>query len=53
MFTFKKLNKKVNRIHENSLRLVLNNHQSALDEMLDTLSGNSPTMHWQFADQSL
>ena len=38
MFTSKGLNKKINRIHEKSLRLVLNDHQSTLDEMLDTLN---------------
>ena len=38
IFTFKVLRKKINRIHEKSLRLVLNDHQSTLDEMLDTLT---------------
>ena len=38
MFTSKGLNKKINRIHEKSLRLVLNDHQSTLDEMLDALN---------------
>ena len=38
MFTSKELNKKINRIHENFVRLVLNDHQSTLDEMLDTLN---------------
>ena len=33
MFTSKEVNKKINRIHEKFLRLVLNNHQSTLDEM--------------------
>ena len=42
-FTSKGLNKKINRINEKSLRLVLNNHQSILDEMLDTL--NEKTIH--------
>ena len=36
MFTSKGLNKNINRIHEKSLRLVLNDHQS---------DDNSPTMH--------
>ena len=40
MFTSKGLNKKINRIHEKSLRLVLNDYQSTLDEMLDTLNEN-------------
>ena len=43
MFTSKGLNKKINRINEKSLRLVLNNHPSTLDEMLDTL--NEKTIH--------
>ena len=38
MFTSKGRNKKINRIHQESLRLVLNDHQSTLDEMLDTLN---------------
>ena len=38
MFTSKGLNKKINRIHEKSRRLVLNDHQPTLDEMLDTLN---------------
>ena len=43
MFTSKVLNKKINRIHEKSLRLVLNDNQSTSDEMLDTL--NEKTIH--------
>ena len=46
MFTSKGLNKKRNRIHEKSLRLVLNDHQSTLDEVLDTL--NEKTVHQQY-----
>ena len=45
MFTSKVLSKKINRIHEKSLRLVLNDNQSTLDEMLDTL--NEKTIHHQ------
>ena len=45
MFTSKALNQKINRIHEKSLRLVLNDHQSTLDQMLDTL--NERTIHQQ------
>ena len=41
MFTSKGLNKKINRIHEKSLRLVLNDHQSTLGEMLDTLNAKT------------
>ena len=51
MFTSKGLNKKINRIHEKSLRLVLNDHQSTLDEMLDTL--NEKTIHQQYTDRLL
>ena len=51
MFTSKELNKKINRIHEKSLRLVLNDHQSTLDEMLDTL--NEKTIHQQCIDRLL
>ena len=43
MLTSKGLNKKINRIHERSLRLVLNDRQSTLDEVLDTL--NDKTIH--------
>ena len=49
MFTSKGLNKKINRIHEKSLRLVLNDHQSTLDEMLDTL--NEKTIQHQCIDR--
>ena len=45
MFTSKGLNNKIYRIHEKSLRLVLNDHQSTLGEMLNTLNGN--TVHQQ------
>ena len=51
MFTSKELNKQINRIHEKSLRLVLNNHQSTLVEMLDTLNEN--TIHQQYIDRLL
>ena len=51
IFTFKGLSKKINRIHEKSLRLVLNDHQSTLDEMLDTL--NEKTIHQQCIDRLL
>ena len=46
MFTSKGLNNKINRIHEKSLTLVLNDHQSTLDEMLDRLNEN--TIHQQY-----
>ena len=45
MFPSKALNKKINRSHEKSLRLVLNDHRSILDEMLETL--NEKTIHQQ------
>ena len=45
------MNKKINRIHEKSLGLVLNDHQSTLDEMLDTL--NEKTIHQQSTDHLL
>ena len=45
------LNKKINRVHEKSLRLVLNDHHSTLDEMLDTL--NEKTIHQQCIDRFL
>ena len=51
MFTSKVLNKKIYRIHEKSLRLVLNDHQSALDKMLDTL--NEKTIHQHCIDKLL
>ena len=51
MFTSKGLNEKINRIHEKSLRLFLNDHQSTLDEMLDTLNGK--TIHEQCIDRLL
>ena len=43
MFASKGLNNEINRIHEKSLRLVLNDHQSKLDEMLAT--SNKKTIH--------
>ena len=51
MFTFKGLNKKINRIHEKSLSLVLNDYQSMLDEMFDTL--NEKTIHQQCINRLL
>ena len=51
MFTPKGLNKKINRIYEKSLRLVLNDHQSTLDEMFDSL--NEKTVHQQCTDRLL
>ena len=51
MFKFKGLNKKINRIHEKSLTLVLNDHQSTLDKILDTL--NEKTIHQQYIDRLL
>ena len=48
MFTSKGLNQKINRIHEKSLRLVLNDHQSTLDKMINTL--NEKTIHQQCID---
>ena len=50
MFTSKRLNKKINRIQK-SLRLVLNDNQSTLDEMFDTL--NEKTIHQQCIDHLL
>ena len=44
-FISKGLNQNINRIHEKSIRLVLTDHQSTLDEMLDTL--NEKTIHQQ------
>ena len=41
IFASKGLNKKISRIHEKSLGLVWNNHQSTLDEMLVTLKAHS------------
>ena len=51
MFTFKGLNKKINKIYEKSLRLVLYDHQCTLDGMLDTL--NEKTSHQQCIDRLL
>ena len=48
MFTSKVLNKKINRVHEKSVRLDLKDHQYTLDEMLDTL--NEKTNHQQRTD---
>ena len=45
MFTSKALNQKIKKTHEKSLRSVLNNHQSTLDQMLDAL--NERTIHQQ------
>ena len=41
----------LNRVHEKSLWLVLNDHQSTLDEMLDT--SNEKTIHQQCTDSLL
>ena len=38
MFLFKRFNKKIGRIHEMSLRLILSDHESMLDETLVTLN---------------
>ena len=51
MLTSKGLNKKINRIHEKSIKLVLNDHQSTLDEMLDT--SDEKTIHQQYIDRLL
>ena len=51
LFTSKGLNKKTNRIHEKSLGLILNDHQSTLDEMLDAL--NEKIIHQQCIDRLL
>ena len=51
IFTSKGLNEEINRIHERSLRLVLNDYQSTLDEMLYTL--NERTNHQQCNDRLL
>ena len=51
MFASKGLNNEINRIHEKSLRLVLNDHQSKLDEMLAT--SNKKTIHQQCTDSFL
>ena len=51
MFTSKGLNKKINRIHGKSFRLDLKDHQSTLDQMLDTL--NEKGIHQQCIDRLL
>ena len=51
MFTSKGLNRKINRFHEKSLRLILNDNQSTVDEMLDTL--NEKTTLQQCIDRLL
>ena len=51
MFTSKGLNNKINRIYEKSPRLILNDHQSTLDKVLDTL--NEKTIHQQYIDRLL
>ena len=51
MFTSKGLDEKINRIHEKSLRLVLNDHQPTLDEILDPLK--EKTLHQQCIDRLL
>ena len=37
------MNEKIKKNHEKSLKLILNDYQSALDEMFDTL--NEKTIH--------
>ena len=51
MFASKGLNKKINKVYEKSLRLVLNYHQSTLDEMLETL--NEKAIHQPCIDRLL
>ena len=51
MFTSKGLNKNIIRFHEKSLRLILNDNQSTLDEMLHTL--NEKTTHHRCTDRLL
>ena len=46
------MNKNINRIHEKSLRLVLNDLQFTLDEILDTLTIHL-TIHQQCIDRLL
>ena len=41
------------KYNEKSLRLVLNDRQSTLDEMLDTLNENEKTIHQQCIDRLL
>ena len=48
IFTSTDSYKKIKRIHEKCLRLVLNDHQSTLDEILNTL--NEKTIHQQYID---
>ena len=38
MFISKGMNKKINRIYEKSLELVLNDHESTVNEMLDAFT---------------
>ena len=45
MFKFNRLNKKIDRIYEKYLRLILNNHQSTLDEMAETLMKKKAYQH--------
>ena len=52
MFKSKWMNKNINRIHEKSLRLVLNDLQFTLDEILDTLTIHL-TIHQQCIDRLL
>ena len=43
MFTSKGCNKRINRIHERSLRLILSDYEPSFDDMLSTL--NEKTIH--------
>ena len=49
IFSSKGRNKKIDRTHEKSLKLVLNDHQSPLDETSDTL--NEKTIYQQCIDR--
>ena len=55
MFSSKGCYKRINKIHEMSLRLILNDYESSFDSLLSTLNekSDSSTLHKHFTNQSL
>ena len=55
MFSSKGCYKRINKIHEMSLRLILNDYELSFDSLLSTLNekSDSSTLHKRFTNQSL
>ena len=55
MFSSKGCYKRINEIHERSLRLILNDYDSSFDSLLSTLNekNDSSTLHKRVTNRSL